>query len=135
MKLTITALSLLLSVSASVATSFDNFSAALAQVESSGNPKAVGDNGKAKGIFQIHEICFKDAAQYDKELAKFKYNDCFNVQVSKRVLYSYCARYEPKALKAGDWETLARLWNSGPGWAKKKSKTDSYWEKISRNLK
>lgn len=118
----------------SLGLNFDQFAAAVAKVESNNNSKAIGDNGKAKGILQIHEICFRDAAKYDKELAKFRYNDCFNPAVSKRVLWAYCARYEPKALKEGNFEVLARLWNSGPGWAGKKSKTDNYWSKVKSNL-
>lgn len=129
-----TLLVLLLSSTVTLAHTFEDFSRALGKVESGNNPKAVGDNGKAKGIFQIHESCFNDSKSFDKELNRFKYSDCFNPAVSKRVLYSYCARYEPQALKSGDWETLARLWNSGPGWAGKKSKTNTYWSKVSNSL-
>lgn len=117
-----------------LATDFDDFARAVAKVESNNNSKAIGDNGKARGILQIHEICFIDAKSFDKELNRFKYNDVFNPQVSKRVLWAYCAKYEKEALKNGNFEVLARLWNSGPGWAKKKSKTDNYWNKVSKNL-
>ena len=117
---------------------FDQFAAALAKVESNNNPKAIGDGGRAKGILQIHEICFIDAAKYDKDLAKYKYSDCFNPQVSKRVLWAYCARYELKALKEGNFEVLARLWNGGCGWRTKtgkvKSNLDNYWNNVSKNL-
>ena len=114
--------------------SFEDFARAVAKVESGGNPKAIGDNGKARGILQIHEICFNDAKSFDKELNRFKYNDVFNPQVSKRVLWAYCAKYEKEALKNGNYEILARLWNSGPGWAKKKNKTNDYWMKVKSNL-
>ena len=133
MKLTSLILGLGLSLNAAAA-NFEDFARAIGKVESGGNPKAVGDNGKARGIFQIHEVCFKDAAQFDRELAKFRYSDCFNPAVSKRVLYSYCARYESKALKSGDWETLARLWNSGPAWRNKRAATNGYWAKVAGNL-
>lgn len=117
---------------------FSQFAAALAKVESNNQPKAIGDNGRAIGILQIQSKCFQDATKYDKELAKFQYKDCFNSQVANRVLYSYCARYEPRALQNGDWETLARLWNGGCGWRSKKgmvkNRLDIYWQKVSSNL-
>lgn len=113
---------------------FDDFARAVAKVESGGNPKAIGDNGKARGILQIHEVCFIDAKSFDKELNRFKYSDVFDPRVSKRVLWAYCARYEPEALKNGNFQVLARLWNGGPSWDKKMFKTDGYWLKVSKAL-
>lgn len=122
----------------SLGLNFDQFAAAVAKVESNNNSKAVGDNGRAKGIYQIHEVCYLDAAKYDKELLKYGYQGCFNPQVSKRVLWSYCKRYEPEALKNGNWEVLARLWNGGCGWRTKtgkvKANLDTYWVKVKSNL-
>lgn len=118
--------------------SFDDFARAVAKVESNNNSKAIGDNGKARGILQIHETCFIDAKSFDKELNRFKYNDVFNPQVSKRVLWAYCAKYEKEALKNGNWEILARLWNGGCGWRTKtgkvKSNLDTYWTKVQKSL-
>ena len=119
--------------------SFEDFARAVAKVESNNNSKAIGDNGKARGILQIHEICFNDAAKYDAELLKYGYQGCFNPQVSKRVLWAYCAKYEKEALKNGDFEILAKLWNGGCGWRTKtgkvKSNLDTYWMKVFQNLK
>ena len=130
-----TLFTLLLSVSTSFCTDFNGFSAALAQVESSGNAKAYNSKEIAIGIYQIRPGYFKDSQAFDKDLAKYKHSDCYNPLVAKRVIYSYFVRYESKALKNGDWEALARCHNSGPGWAKKKSKTDNYWTKVNKNLK
>ena len=117
---------------------FQRFAAALAKVESYNNPKAIGDKGRAIGLLQIQSKCFQDACKYDKELAKFQYKDCFDSRVAVRVLYSYCSRYEPVALKNGDWETCAKLWNGGCNWrskpAKVKIKLENYWQKVSSNL-
>lgn len=36
---------------------------AVAMIESSGNIHAIGDNGKARGMFQLHEAAWSDAKQ------------------------------------------------------------------------
>ena len=36
---------------------------ALIVVESGGDPNAVGDHGKARGILQIHKACWQDGTQ------------------------------------------------------------------------
>ena len=51
---------LLLSMSASAQWSLDHCIDGLIQIESSGNKYAVGDNGKAVGILQIHPIMVKE---------------------------------------------------------------------------
>ena len=40
--------------------SLDVLIKALIQVETNGNPKAIGDNGDAKGILQIHQEVITD---------------------------------------------------------------------------
>ena len=42
---------------------------AIGHVESGMNYDAVGDSGKAKGAYQLHEAAWKDAQAYYKELA------------------------------------------------------------------
>ena len=44
---------------------YQQFLNAIKIVESNGNSKAVGDGGRAKGIFQIHKSYFNDAKDYD----------------------------------------------------------------------
>ena len=107
-----------------------DFWGALAQVESGNNPKAVGDSGKALGIYQIHESYFKDAAEYDKDLRKYNYFDCFNPEISKKVVTAYLSRY----CKNGTPEDFARCHNSGPNWKNKKHLTEKYWQKIKKEL-
>ena len=134
-----TLFTLLLSVSTSLCSNFEDFAASLAQVESSNNPKAYNSKEIAIGIYQIRPGYFKDAREFDRDLAKYKHSDCYNPLVAKRVIYSYFARYESKALKNGDWEALARAHNGGCGWRTKtgkvKSNLDNYWTKVSKNLK
>jgi len=118
--------------------SFHDFAEAIAQIESRNNPKAIGDNGRAIGNLQIQLKCFQDAAKFDKELAKYQYSHCFDPRVSKRVLWAYCSKYEPRALQNGDWVTLAKLWNSGCGWKSKtgaaKTRAIIYSEKLKKEL-
>ena len=111
-----------------------DFWGALAQVESGNNPKAVGDSGKALGIYQIHESYFKDAAEYNKDLRKYTHFDCYDPEISKKVVLAYMGRYEKKALNNNDFETLARAHNGGCGWRKNPKLTNSYWQKIKKNL-
>lgn len=42
----------------------DDFLYKVANIESNGNPNAVGDSKKALGMFQMHECAFKDASAY-----------------------------------------------------------------------
>ena len=111
------------------AATFDQFCAALAKVESSGNPKAYNVKEKAIGLYQIRPAYFKDAQEYDKDLARFSHRDCYNPQVAKRVVWAYLSRYGAK-----DVESMARLHNAGPAWGSKMRATDGYWQKIKKNL-
>lgn len=104
---------------------FDKFWPILTQLESSNNPKAVGDGGKAIGIAQIHEIYFLDAQKYDKNLRKYKYSDCFNPEISKLVVISYLSKY----CKSNSFEEWARIHNGGPLGNNKQS-TIKYWKKF-----
>jgi len=110
---------------------FEKFAKAIHQTETSGKLGAiVGDAGKALGPLQIHKVCWLDV----QGKVGGKYEDCAGLDYSKRVLFFYCQRYAPQALKEQDWQSCARLWNSGPGWKSKKNKTDSYWNKVKKNL-
>jgi hypothetical protein len=113
---------------------FERFLSAIAIVESSNNPKAVGDSGKSIGIFQIQKNYFLDAQEFNKNLRKYQHKDCFSPEIAKIVVISYFQRYAPKELKTNNFEALARLHNSGPGWKNKKNKTEIYWGKVKKAL-
>jgi len=81
---------LLLSVSAQAA-NLDGFFAALAKVESSGNPKAVNKKETALGIYQIRPAYFKDAR------VKGNHEQVFNPVFARSVCEAYFKRYEPAA--------------------------------------
>lgn len=103
--------------------------AAIRQVESGGDDRAVGDNGRAIGPYQIWEIYWKDAVQYDKTLGG-SYKDCYDPDYAKRVVIAYLSRYAPKNATAED---LARIHNGGPS-GHKKSKTKKYWIKVQKEI-
>lgn len=119
--------SLLLSISANGA-DLNDFFRALGKVESSGNIRAVNKKENALGIYQIRKAYWIDAG------IKGKHEDVFDPNVAKKVCIAYFRRYEPKALKNGNWETLARCHNMGVGWRRNRAATDVYWQKVQKYL-
>ena len=106
------------------------FVRAIHLTETSGRLGAIiGDNGRALGPLQIHKGCWRDSG------VAGDYSQCTDLAYSKRVMTAYLSRYCPQAIAAKDFETLARLWNSGPNWKNKKKSTEIYWTKVKNNLK
>ncbi len=105
------------------------FLAVLAEIESGNNPKAVGDNGKAIGLYQIHRAYWTDATQYGK--VSWDYPQvAYDPAKSKQVVIWYLSRYAPKAWTP---EILARIHNGGPRGYKTKA-TDKYIEKFYKKI-
>ena len=108
---------------------------ALMKVESSGNIKAIGDKGKAKGCLQIWSVVVDDVNKVYK--TKFKHNDMFKPVIAKKVCKLYLAHYgkvyyRNTGVKPTN-EVLARIWNGGPrGW--EKDSTLKYWLKVKSQL-
>jgi hypothetical protein len=90
------------------------------------NPPA-GDNGKSIGPMQIGRLYFVDSG------VGGDYQRCHNLAFSKEVMIGYWQRFCPKALAAGDWETLARVHNGGPAGARHAA-TIKYWNKVKKYL-
>ena len=109
---------------------------AIATVESNDNHMAVGDGGKAWGLYQLHMIAVKDVNQeYGRN---YRPRDRYDKEKSKTIAYLYlrilAKRYEKKTGKKTTLEVLARCFNGGPnGWSK--SSTKKYWQKIKAKLK
>jgi soluble lytic murein transglycosylase-like protein len=122
-----TMFALLFAISASAA-NLDPFFAALGKVESSGNPKAVNKKENALGIYQIRPAYFQDSK------VKGNHSQVFDPVFARSVCEAYFKRYAPEAYAKGDFESLARLHNSGPSFAKRKSLTDGYWSRIKKTL-
>lgn len=119
----------------------DKLIEALCIVESNNNVKAVGDNGKARGVLQLHKIYVKDASRFSKE--QFDYEDAWSkdksVKIVKAYLNHYGKAYERKTgLKPTD-EVYARIHNGGPnGWnpkyQAKYANTSKYWAKVKKAM-
>jgi len=103
---------------------------AIAKVESDHNPDAVGDGGKAIGMFQIHRVYWQDAVQHDPSIGG-RYEDCYDPVYARRIVIAYMDRYAPA--NASD-ETLARIHNGGPR-GHKKAATNKYWDKVKKEMK
>ena len=95
----------------------------MAVVESGSDPLAVGDRGRAIGLYQIHHKYWKDSG------VPGSWEDCRDPAYSQRVIMSYWRRYCPSALSKGDLEILCRVHNGGPQ-GHNKRQTQKYWEKI-----
>lgn len=101
---------------------------AIIQVESGGNPYAIGDNGYAVGILQIHPIMVRDVNRivgYDK----YDLNDRYDINKSKEMFWIYTNHYSKDETN----EIIARRWNGGPRGDKKES-TVQYWNKVKKCL-
>lgn len=108
---------------------FDKFIQILGQIESNNNDLAVGDNGKSISRYQIQRAAYLDAKNYDKSIT-FSYNSLTNKANADKVVKAYISRY----CKENDFESWARLWNSGPNWKNKKHLTEKYWSKFKKHL-
>ena len=91
----------------------------LIQVESSGNPNAIGDGGKAVGILQIHKCVVDDVNRiYGKKGFHYEYDDRVSPHVSRDIcrlyLTHYGKAYEKKTGKKADIYILASMWCAGP---------------------
>ena len=122
-------LSAMVAAAAPVARGHERLLEAIKQVESRGNPNAVGDNGRAIGPFQIWKSYWQDAVEHDKNIGG-RYEDCKNEDYARRIVLAYWDRYAPA--DATD-EQLARLHNGGPKGHKLKA-TLKYWAKVKKEL-
>lgn len=115
------------------AATLDQFIHTLGQIESGNNDLAIGDKGKSISRYQIQYSCYLDAKEYNKQI-NFSYSSLTNSNNARVIVLSYFKRYAAAELKNNDFESLARLWNSGPNWKNKLDKTNKYWGKIRAKL-
>jgi len=113
-----------------------DFLKAIETVESHGNAKAIGDNGKAYGVYQIHKSYVEDVNRISGK--NFTHEDAFDKDKAKEMveiyLTNYGKSYEKKTGKKATNEVLARIHNGGPN-GYKKDATKKYWNKVQKELK
>ena len=102
---------------------------AIATVESNCDPNAIGDNGNARGMFQIWEAFWIDGTEYLGVDWDYM-TDVWDVDKSAQVVLAYWRRYAPKDATL---EQLARIHNGGPRGHLRKS-TLTYWRKVEKVL-
>ena len=104
---------------------------ALIQVESGGLETALGDNNRAYGILQIHQIMAEDCSRISGNT--YKHKDAFNPEIAKEMFFIYTTHYVKHIHRTTDHtctaETIARNWAGGPdGYLQ--SSTLGYWKKV-----
>jgi hypothetical protein len=100
---------------------------AIAQVESGNNSEALGDSGRATGMYQIHRSYWSDGTRILG--VDWDYREAQDPQKARQVVRAYLRHY-------GNGKTLlemARIHNGGPTGGKKAS-TLAYTRKIEQIL-
>jgi len=107
--------------------------AALIAVESSGNPAAIGDNGDALGILQIHACVVIDVNRIAK--TNYTHRDAFDPEKAREMCRIYLEHYvtERRLGRPPTMADYARVWNGGPNGYRKPA-TAKYWEKVRSHL-
>ena len=124
----------------------DRLVEALVRTESRGNASAVGDNGKALGILQIHEVMVKDFNRITGN--NYRHEDMFDEvkarEVARGVLNFYAKHIEKTTNRKATEKELSFIWNGGGGaWSRvaspmsdtKQKNLEAYWAKVYKNLK
>jgi hypothetical protein len=100
---------------------------AIMQVESGGDPCAVGDGGRAIGPYQIHRAYWADGTRFLG--VDWPYERARCPVASLAVVRAYTQHYARHYKRPWDAETISRIHNGGPrGW--QKAATVRYWAKV-----
>jgi hypothetical protein len=110
-------------------TTISNLISALIIVESSGNDRAIGDQGRAIGCLQIHKAVVADVNKFTG--SHYRHQDMTNRAQARAVCEAYLKHYG----KGCSTEQLARKWNGGGPAGDRKSATEAYWAKVKKHLK
>ena len=109
-------------------TTISNLISALIIVESSGNDRAIGDQGRAIGCLQIHKVVVADVNRITG--SNYRHSEMTNRVAARAVCEAYLKAYG----KGKTIEEQARIWNGGPT-GNKKQATLGYWNKVSKHIK
>jgi hypothetical protein len=85
---------------------------ALMQVESNCDSSEIGDNGKAYGILQIHDVMIQDYNRIAK--ADLVHSDAFSPEVSYIVCRTVLTHYL-QDIRSPTLKHIAFIWNGGGG--------------------
>jgi len=110
------------------------FLLALALVESSNNPRAIGDDGMSWGLYQIRPVYVEDVNRI-LGAEEYTHRDAFNPAHAERMVEVYLDHYAtPERLgRPVTDEDRARIHNGGPnGW--RKTATVGYWAKVRKAM-
>ena len=120
---------------------FDQLILAIAIVESSLNPLAVGDNGNAVGYLQITPAVVEDVNTFYGTTyhTDDRYDIKKSVQMCKYYLKHWVELYARKTGEEPSAEIYAKMWNGGCyAWRKTTPKVvknlDIYWGKVNKQL-
>jgi len=100
---------------------------AIAHVESRNDPNAVGDSGRARGVYQIHRSYWQDGTRILG--VTWSYQDATDPIKARQVVRAYLLHYG----RGRDLLDLARIHNGGPNGYKKPA-TRSYANKVEAAL-
>ncbi len=96
---------------------------AIAHVESRNDPNAVGDSGRARGVYQIHRLYWEDGIRLLG--VTWSYADATDPIKARQVVRAYLRHYG----RGRDLLDLARIHNGGPA-GYKKAATRPYADKV-----
>ena len=114
----------------------------VATVESNCDPNAIGDNGNARGMFQIWEAFWIDGTEYLGVDWDYM-TDVWDVDKSAQVVLAYWRRYAAfyirKTGKPVTLKVISMLHNAGPyGWCdsnpERYENALTYWRKVEKVL-
>jgi len=114
-------------------TNLESLINAIIMVESSGNDSAYCKKEKAVGCLQIRPIMLAECNRILKiQNSPHRYLPSDRWDRDKSItIFKIVSNYHNKY---STYESIARFWNGGPKWSKKKQ-TKLYWNKVKRNLK
>lgn len=106
----------------------------IAQIESSGRADAIGDGGKALGLYQLHSACITDFNKRHK--TAYSHKDALNPDIASKIANWY-ANYEvPRLLRhfkqSDTLENRLTAYNMGVGAVIKGKRAISYINKYRR---
>ncbi len=111
---------------------------AMCIVESQNQEDAVGDDGKALGILQIHDICVREINNKCYQYNRFTWTDALSRNNSEIMFKDFAKwlidnKYYKYENEMCEFEFVSRTWNGGYNFSQK-SATIGYWNKVEEEL-